>query len=186
MTYQLPFGRGRMFGNSVNRFADEIIGGWKVSMTGSAFTGIPTTIATGKNNTGVHGGQARAVHYRPLKVHHRSIDQWWGDDPSTQGCTNPGVDDGVCAYGFPALGVIPNARPRSERVPGYQAYNAAAFKSFSITESQRLSFRAEAYNVFNIVSYGNPNQKVNSRDFGRITGVRSSPRRMQLAVKYTF
>ncbi len=186
MVYQLPLGRGRMFGANVNRFADEIIGGWKVSMTGSAFTGLPETIVAAKNYAGTRTGQNRAVHYRPFKIHNRSIDQWWGDDPSTDGCTNPGVDDGVCAYGTPPIGIIDNARPRSERIPGYQSYNAAAFKSFAITERQRLALRAEAFNVFNIVSYGNPNDKIGAADFGRITGVRSSARNFQLSAKYSF
>ena len=184
--YHLPFGRGRMFGTNVNRLADEIIGGWKVSMTGSAYTGLPTTIVSGTNTSGVRSPQQRALRYRHFKVHNRNINQWWGDDPSTQGCTNPGEDNGTCAYGAAALGVIPNARPRSERVPGYQNYNAAIFKDFAITERQRFSLRAEAFNAFNIVSYGNPVQNISSATFGQISGTRSSARNFQLSAKYSF
>jgi hypothetical protein len=184
--YQLPFGRGRMFGTNVNRFADEIIGGWKVSMTGSAFTGIPMTIVSNPNTSGVHSAQQRALRYRHFKIHNRNINQWFGDDPSTVGCTNPGEDNGVCAYGTQPNGVIPNARPRSERVPGYQNYNAAIFKDFAITEHQQFSLRAEAFNAFNIVSYGNPVQNIAAANFGEISDTRSSARNFQFSAKYSF
>jgi hypothetical protein len=183
--YQLPFGRGRMFGTNVGRFADEIVGGWKVSMTGSAFTGIPMTIVSNPNTGGVNSGQQRALRYRHFNVHHRNINQWFGDDPSVTEC-DPGEDNGVCAYGAPPIGVIPNARPRSERVPGYQNYNAALFKDFAITERQSFSLRAEAFNAFNIVSYGNPVQNIASATFGQISDTRSDARNFQLSAKYSF
>ncbi|HET9791536.1 MAG TPA: TonB-dependent receptor, partial [Candidatus Angelobacter sp.] len=183
--YQLPFGHGRLYGANVNRFMNEIIGGWKVSMTGSAYTGVPMTI-TGKNTGGVRSPSPRALRYRHFKIHNRNIDQWFGDDPSTEGCIDPGVDNGVCAYGVPAYGVIANARPRSERVPGYQNYNAALFKTFAITERQRLSLRAEAFNALNVVSYGNPVQSITSTNFGRISSTRSGARNFQFSAKYSF
>lgn len=186
MVYELPFGRGRAFGTNVNRLADEVVGGWKVSMTGLVYSGFPITVLAGRNTSGVRSGQARAVHYRPLKIVHRNIDQWFGDDPSAVPCSGTGQDNGLCAYGVAPNGVIPNTPQRTERVPGFQQYNAAAFKDFSITEHQRLSFRAEAFNVFNIVSYGNPVASATSADFGQITSTRSGPRQMQLSAKYIF
>jgi len=45
-TYQLPFGRGRMFANSQPRWVDEAIGGWDLSGVGSFHTGEPWSTST--------------------------------------------------------------------------------------------------------------------------------------------
>ncbi|HZY63423.1 MAG TPA: TonB-dependent receptor [Edaphobacter sp.] len=185
LVYQLPFGRDRMFGSHVNRAVDEVIGGWRVSMAGFAYTGLPVTV-TSTNTSGVRSGQQRAIHYRKLVIKHRNINQWYGDDPSATPCPVAGVDNGVCAYGVPANGTISPSSKSSERAPGYQQYNAAAFKDFSITDNQRLTFRVDAFNVFNIASYGNPTATVPTTQFGAISSVRSGPRTLQLSAKYTF
>jgi hypothetical protein len=185
LVYHLPFGRDRMFGGHVNRAVDEFIGGWRVSMAGFAYTGFPITI-TSTNTSGVRSGQQRAVHYRKLVIRNRNINQWFGDDPSATPCPVAGVDNGVCAYGVPANGTISTASKSSERMPGYQQYNAAAFKDFSITDAQRITFRVDAFNVFNIASYGNPVATIPTTQFGAISSVRSGPRTLQLSAKYTF
>ena len=185
MTYQLPFGRDRMFGANVNRAVDAVLGGWRVSVAGFVYSGLPTTIVA-VNNSGVASAIQRAVHYRKLVIRHRNIDQWFGDDPSATPCITPGVDNGVCAYGTPPNGTISRGRPFTERVPGYQQYDASAFKDFSITKAQRLTFRVDALNAFNIASYGNPSASTTSTVFGQITSVRSGPRTVQLSAKYTF
>jgi hypothetical protein len=185
LVYHLPFGRNRMFGGNVNRALDEVIGGWRVSVAGFAYTGFPITI-TSTNTSGVRSGQQRATHYRKLVIRNRNINQWFGDDPSATPCEVAGVDNGVCAYGVPANGTISTASKSSERMPGYQQYNAAAFKDFSITDNQRFTFRVDAFNVFNIASYGNPTASIPTTQFGAISGVRSGPRTLQLSAKYTF
>jgi hypothetical protein len=59
-------------------------------------------------------------------------------------------------------------------------------KDFVITERQRLNFRAEAFNLTNTPSFGNPDRAVNSAAFGAITTLFNSPRNVQLALKYFF
>jgi hypothetical protein len=68
-----------------------------------AYSGFPETITGpgGNSNTGTDG-QERANQYRKLKIVHRSVNNWFGTDPSATPCTNAGVDNGVCAYGAPA------------------------------------------------------------------------------------
>ena len=186
LTYQLPFGRGQRFGGSINRALDEIAGGWHMSVAGYAYSGFPVTFVSYTNNSGVNSPQQRAVHYRRLVIHHRTLNNWFGDDPSATGCSTPGVDDGVCAYGVPSAGTISPAHPFSERVPGYQQYDAAAYKDFSTEHGHTLSFRVEAFNVFNIPSYGNPVATVGANTFGQIVNTRSAPRSVQLSAKYKF
>jgi hypothetical protein len=189
MTYELPFGRGRMFGGNMNRLFDEVAGGWKFAATGFLYSGFPITLPNTSNNSGVNSGQQRALHYRKLKVVNRNVNQWFGNDPSTVPCgqvNGVAVDNGVCAYGAPTDGTISTARPNSERVPGYRQFDMSMFKDFSVTEAQRVSFRIDASNVFNISSYSNPTATPQSATFGKITANRSGPRQIQLSAKYIF
>jgi len=197
-TYDLPFGKGKMFGGGVNRVVDELIGGWKVSVSGFVYSGFPITITNTANNSGVNASQQRPNHLRTLKVVNRDVNHWFGTDPSATACGQSIVagnsnfaagrasDNGVCAYGYPTDGTIGNSRPNTERAPGYQQYDASAFKEFSVTDSQRVSFRVDGSNVFNISSYGQPDRTAQSATFGRITSTRNAPRQLQLSAKYIF
>ncbi len=192
--YSLPVGRGQMFGSSMNRFLDEAVCGWNVAMTAIVYTGFPvnmsaTNVSDSKNNS------ERANYLRPMRHVGRTANQWFGTDPSATPCTpsTPGVvptplgpDNGTCAYTQPNPGTFGTARVDSERAPGYQAADASVFKNFAITESQHISFRADAANVFNITSLGNPTNNTQSATFGQITNSRSQPRQLQLSAKYVF
>jgi len=190
MVYDLPFGRNRMFGANMPLILDEIVGGWKIGMTGVFYTGFPVNMNTGTNNSGVNGNSQRANHYRPLKIVNRSNSHWFGTDPSAVPCTGAGVDNGLCAYGQPANGTFGTARPSSERAPGFQTYGASVTKDFTIWHEQQINFRADADNVFNSAYLGNPVSNIASTSFGDIQGqttpVRSGPRQLQLSVKYHF
>ena len=138
MNYELPFGRGRSFAGNVNRVFDEVIGGWRLGVSGFVYSGFPTTI-TASGNSGVNSSQQRAVRYRKLKAVNRTTTNWFGTDPSAVPCTTAGVDNGVCAYGQPAAGIISPQRPGTERVPGYRQFDASAFKDFHVREGMHAS-----------------------------------------------
>ena len=125
-----------------------------------------------------------------LKVVNRSIDNWFGTDPSAQPCITPGVDNGVCAYGQPADGTFGTAPPSSERAPGFQTYGASVTKDFTIWREQQINFRADADNLFNSAYLSNPVSNIQSFQFGNIsnqaTPIRSGPRNLQLSVRYHF
>ena len=186
MSYEFPLGRGRMFGSNMNRALDEVVGGWKVGFTAVAYSGFPVTINNSVNNAYTNNKIQRANHYRQLNINSRSLNAWFGTDPSATSCSTRGVDNGVCAYGAPADGTYGTSRVGSERAPGYQQYDATASKDFTVWHEQKLSFRADASNVFNMTSLSNPNNTAQSANFGRITAVRSGPRRLQLSLRYTF
>ncbi|MBI2149550.1 MAG: hypothetical protein HYU27_02950 [Acidobacteria bacterium] len=61
----------------------------------------------------------------------------------------------------------------------------ALSRTFQVRESQRLEFRAEAYNVTNSFRPTNPSVDLNNRFFGQIRDSRD-PRIMQFAMKYLF
>jgi hypothetical protein len=199
MVYDLPIGRGRQFGSGMPLILDEIVGGWKIGMTGVGYSGFPVNINTGTNNSGTNGNSQRANHYRALKIVNRSNSHWFGTDPSAVPCgtkTDPislivtVADNGLCAYGQPAPGTFGTARPSSERAPSFQTYGASVMKDFTIWHEQKINFRTDADNIFNSAYLGNPVSNVASTSFGDIQGqttpVRSGPRQLQLSLKYSF
>jgi hypothetical protein len=190
LVYDLPIGRNRMLGANMPLILDELVGGWKVGMTGVSYTGFPVNMNTGTNNSSVNGNSQRANHYRKLKIVDRSNSHWFGTDPSAVPCTGAGVDNGLCAYGQPAAGTFGTARPSSERAPSFQSYSASVTKDFTIWHEHQINFRADADNVFNSAYLGNPVSNIASTSFGDIQGqttpIRSGPRQMQLSIKYHF
>jgi hypothetical protein len=60
-------------------------------------------------------------------------------------------------------------------------------KSIPVTESQRIEFRAEFFNLFNNVNFANPVNVISpSTNFGAIISTTTGPRVIQFALKYTF
>jgi hypothetical protein len=185
--YDLPFGRGRAYGSGANSVLDAVFGGWKLSASAFLYSGFPITI-NGPNNSNTNtDGQARSNQYRKLIVHGRSINNWWGTDPSAVGCTGP--DNGICAYGAAYNGGLPafgTARINTERAPGYRQVDTSLFKDVHVWREQIVGFRADFFNIFNIASYGNPDNGVTDSNFGQISSVRSPPRQIQLSLHYAF
>jgi hypothetical protein len=186
--YSLPFGRGREYLSSANRLTEEIIGGWKIAVAGVGYSGFPQGL-TGPGNNSNSYGNSRPNQYRKLKIVDRSINNWFGTDPSATPCTQPGVDNGVCAFGVPAPNAFGTSHNGSVRGPGYLNVDMSAFKDFHIFESHTMGFRFDAFNAFNIVSYGNPDTGITDATFGQIgsqESIRSTERRLQFSAKYTF
>ena len=187
-SYAIPFGRGQLYGANTNRALDLLAGGWTISSTAIVYSGLPITIgANPNNNTNSYGnafGGSRANRYRRLNVVNRSTANWFGTDPSAIPCT--GADNGVCAYGPQLANSFGTAGVGTERAAGFEQVDSSLFKDFHITEGQSVGFRADAFNVMNLVSYGNPDRNVNDNTFGQITGSRNGPRTIPCSAHYPF
>jgi hypothetical protein len=64
----------------------------------------------------------------------------------------------------------------------------SAFKDFHTFREETLGFRFDAFNAFNIVSYGNPDAGITDSNFGNVStqGVRSVERHLQFSANYRF
>jgi len=71
------------------------------------------------------------------------------------------------------------------REDNFKTLDFSLFKQF-LFGSQRLQFRAEAFNLTNTASFNAPNTAVDTTAGGRVTSTASSPRQMQIALKYDF
>jgi hypothetical protein len=185
--YALPVGRGKEYFSSANRVLDEIVGGWKVSTAVVAYSGFPATILGGSNNSNSYGPN-RVNQYRKLKVVGRTHANWFGTDASAVPCLTAGVNNGTCAFGVPANNVFGTSHNGSVRSPDYFNVDMSAFKDFHIVENHTVGFRFDAFNAFNIVSYGNPDTGITDSTYGNVSlqGTRSVERHLQFSVKYSF
>jgi hypothetical protein len=185
--YALPFGQGKQYFSSVSRTFDEIIGGWKLSAASVAYSGFPQTITGGSNNSNSYGSN-RVNQYRSLKIAGRSTKNWFGTDPSATPCLTAGVSNGTCAFGVPANNTFGTSGNGSVRGPGFFNVDMAAFKDFRVVGEHTVGFRFDAFNAFNIVSYGNPDTGIGDSNFGNVSlqTPRSTERHLQFSAHYTF
>lgn len=198
--YQLPF-----FKQS-STLAGKLLGGWTVSAISQFQTGNPTTVATGDDFAGVGPGSGSQ-----LWILNGDIKQdgnfsngaadsnfWFQISQPGKTCnpsnrTNVGgtKDPSSCLFTEPTPGTFSNLRTRGIIYqPGFQNHNLTLVKDFSLTERQRIQFRAEAYNWLNHPNLGGAGGNgvdVNptSTTFGKVTG-KGGERQLQFALRYQF
>jgi hypothetical protein len=175
--YALPFGRGRAYLANDNRFLDLLIGGWKGAMTAIVYSGFPVTINASSNNAYTANKSDRANQVSNVRFHSHTINNWWGGSDTT---------DIAQKYAEPTAGTYGNAKVGSERGPGFQDYDMSVFKDFVLFREQKIGFRCDFFNAFNIASLSNPTNTQGSTTIGQITAARSNPRQIQFAAKYQF
>ncbi len=187
--YALPVGRGQEYLSNANRVVDEVIGGWRLAVAGVGYSGFPETI-TGPGNNSNSYGTTRPNQYRKLKIVNRSVNNWYGTDPSAKPCTKPGDDNEECAFGAPAPDTFGTASNGNTRGPGYVNIDMSIFKDFHIVREQTVGFRFDAFNALNIASYGNPDVNITDSNFGNISSqsspTRSVERHLQFSANYRF
>jgi len=76
------------------------------------------------------------------------------------------------------------------RAPGLATLDFSMTKSFPLkfghfAETQRLDFRAEAFNLFNRPNFGRPDNTITDPTFGQVLSA-GNPRILQLALKFAF
>ena len=89
------------------------------------------------------------------------------------------------AFALPATGTLGNVGAGSIAGPGTWQFDAALSRTFQFRETEKLEFRAEAFNVTNSFRMNDPELILNSNTFGQVTSAKD-PRIMQFALKYLF
>jgi hypothetical protein len=72
------------------------------------------------------------------------------------------------------------------RSPWFLDESVGLARNFSFSERVKFSIRGEAFNVFNRVRWGNPNNNINGANFGQIRTQGNTPRRFQIAARLNF
>jgi Carboxypeptidase regulatory-like domain len=143
--------------------------GWRLSPIFKALSGGFMSITT---------NQDRALNTTPNQRVNQLRENPYGDK-SVSNYLSPS------AFETPALGTFGNVGAGSVAGPGTWQFDLALSRSFQLRESQRVEFRAEAFNVTNSFLMNNPTTNLNSNTFGQVLSARD-PRIMQFALKYVF
>ncbi len=178
VVYEVPFGRGRQ--HSLGGIADQVIGGWTVSSLFQWHTGAPFTpviqgsVASGIN-PGMRAGTLFPNQVGDPNVSNQTINHWF----------NP------AAYTNPAPGTFGNVRRNSLVGPRFSNVNISIAKEFPIREAMGLEIRANAYNAFNHINFGNPDANVGDsgaadNSSGKISSVIGSARIIELGAHFRF
>ncbi len=182
LIYQLPFGRGRRFLSS-RSFASALLGNWEWANILSARTGLPVNVTLAAGTTAPDGNNSSPQ--RP------NVNPGVSIVPVNQGITNW---INPAALSTPAPGTFGDAGRNLARGPNEWQLDTALVKNIPIAERLALSFRAEAFNLFNHPQYGLPASNYsNLTTFGQITsewnatGIGTgTPRELEFALRLQF
>jgi hypothetical protein len=157
-----------------------IAGGWQLNGITSVSSGTPFTVYDSRNVA--------------QQGSHPEISGFSGSRPDVISDPNRGprtVDEWVSRGAFRRLdavneaGRFGNAGRNIVRGPGQATVDVSVFKTWQVTESVRLQFRAEAFNVLNHANFGVPVNDLVSPNFGRIVEA-GPPRVLQAGLKLLF
>ncbi len=202
LVYDLPFGRGRTFGQHLNPIVDGVLGGWQVSADNTAQAGTPFNLTYGPNSNQLASTQIVANYrgvnlYRPNRVSGVPLTQGRSVVPSaTTGYIQyinynavalPAAKNAAGAY-QPPFG---NMSRNPGRTPALYQTDLDFNKTFNTPkEGMKIEFRSEFYNIFNHTNLYLPStisgtQGGNATSGGLISST-FTPRVIQFALKVSY
>jgi len=165
----------------------KLLGGWTLSAISQLQTGTPLSITTGDDFAGVgpgSGAQFWIVNGNPkLSRDKRKFSNSTSDQNYWFATKNA---DGTPIFTAPPAGTFNTERVRNVLYgPGFQNHNLGLYKDFQVKETQKVTFRVEAFNWPNHGNWNNPSTVPRSSIFGKVT-TKSSERNLQFALRYSF
>jgi hypothetical protein len=171
--WDLPIGKGKHFGGSVNGVADKIVSGWRADWIFTFIQGNLIGLPGGINFCGDY------VHYKDpaTGAFVKNEDHWYNNNPA-------------CYANLPTNAINQQLPPRFSNVmnPAAPQANVAVVKDTKWAERYTLQFRAESFNVSNTVIRGGPiSGTFSNASFGQLPKSQNNfPRLVQLALKLFF
>jgi hypothetical protein len=180
--WRIPVGKGHHLLGNASPVVNALVGGWQLAVVGTARSGLPLNVTISRAATALpdqnNGSQ------RPNIVAGQSL---YPANQSPSDWLNP------AAFSAPATGTWGNAGRNLIRAPGHWQIDTALEKRVQAWERLSLTFRAEAFNLFNVAQYGNPVVSVSSSTYGLINSAFSTsptgsgtPREIELSLRLDF
>jgi hypothetical protein len=213
--WEIPFGRGKKYGNSIAKPIDWAVGGWMINGITSYTSGRPINPSI---NFGVLA-QLGAAGIPGFKTSYSRPNQGPGGRPDSGSADPYGVGgvtgdrrhfigslfvDPNCptlktaaacalsgAFGIPADNTFGNSGYNNYYGPIFIQQDMSLAKRFSLIGENklRIELRAEAFNIFNHTNLSDANTDLTSPQVGQITGIFApvaTMRRFQFAVRLDF
>jgi hypothetical protein len=150
---ELPFGPGKRYLNGLRGVPARLVGGWQVSGITALRSGRPFNIILNFDNANIGDG----VPLRPDLV---------GEAYPAGFKSTPVKWFNTAAFAVPPRYTFGNLGRNALLGPRFQSWDFVVFKNIPIGENIRLQFRAEFFNAFNNVNFGNPAGILGNLDFG--------------------
>jgi hypothetical protein len=171
--YDVPFGRGRRFGNNLSKPLDLALGGWQLGGVVNARSGVPIDVLITRPDIAYVDNRNGNVYTNPLVQNGQVMTTAVVNTPgggSSRNVRRPDVVPGVqpilynaglayvnpAAFTIPRPGTFGNSARNSLAGPVLAQLDLTLSKRFAITERVNLEFRGEAYNIFNHANFANP------------------------------
>jgi hypothetical protein len=208
--YDLPFGVGRKYMHQ-GGVLDYLVGGWSSSLTWVAQTGIPFTVSTGGGNFVPANGfnQTNAIRVGdPFKgggnvpsmngdssscpAHVKNRTNWYNPCAFIDPVPGSNIPVGTLLTDLQSALAYSGSKSNQIHGPGFERINMSAFKNFKTWRDQYVQVRADAFNLFNTPTLGQPSDTSLDPTAGNITNTQQlqnytpDARFFQLAAKYVF
>ncbi len=168
--YDTPF-----FRDSPNVFLRQVLGGWQIGSVTTLQSGTPLNVTIQGDRANIGRGAQR-----PNVTGSPSLN--CQPNPNGLGLVNC-ID--ASAFSLPDQFTFGNAPRNLLRGPGSKVTNLSLMKNVFVGGRARVQLRAEVFNLFNTVNWGNPNTTFGAANFGQITSA-GQLRRMELGAKFLF
>lgn len=168
--WELPFGSGKRFLNGAG-VLPAVAGGWKVTAILTLESGAPFTVNDQTDRANIGQGPAQ----RPNCL----------QDPNLSSGRTPDRFFDTAAFTPAAFGTFGNCGRNIVIGPSAKNFDLAATKLIKFSESRTLEFRAETFNLFNVVNFDLPNRFAFTPNFGKIFSA-GPARQIQFALKFSF
>lgn len=185
-SYELPFGRGKNYLNN-NAVENEVVGGWRISGTVIAQSGVPFTIVNTVNNS---FSQCSGCSWYPNVVGNPK-----SGVPAADQSTGTAIQFlNPAAYASAANGTFGDEVRNSVRGPRLTVINLSLAKKFNFGERVNLELRSDWVNALNHPSFNPPATDTSSSEFGtanfgvinNASGAAVAPRSGQLSAVVRF
>ncbi len=167
---ELPFGQGKRFLSNAGTLANGFLGGWQAQSIVNYRSGLPFTPTVSRDVANTGAGGQRPNQVRSGELDNPTLDKWFD----------------TTAYVVPADFTFGNTERGVLRGDHQWNVDFSLFKRFSITGSQTVELRAEAFNLLNSVYFGLPNTAIDTTAGGRVTSTANDARTLQFGLKYLF
>ena len=178
-SWELPFGQGKRWAGNVNSWANQAVGGWRLSGSLNYHAGNNLTVDSGQLNPYMGPQWANRVSGVPVStgVSCGDLDR---NVPGRDRIFNGGAYEFAPAFTFGNSRVHPSAQHC-----GFAREDLAPIKDFYVGETASFRLGAEFQNAFNRTNWREAGSTVNTSGFGQINNVLAA-RVIQVYLKLNF
>jgi hypothetical protein len=159
-SYDLPFGKGKMYMQDANHATDLLVGGWQISDVSQWSGGLPFTLSYNESGSNINDGPGDPSQTHAMATSLTKFVPNSGGTGSRSFYPAHSLGDGT--FINPGLDNFGNSGINTYRGPRFFSTDMALTKSFTLWESVVTKFRMDAFNAFNHITAGNPGGNIES------------------------